>query len=100
MAVQNGIITGQEALKLYSYPTLSGSQYQLLNGSGTFVAPTFTVSSLAGGVELKWGEHQVCSIPTAYFDTTYTYTTDASGNLVYSSAGGTTAFTIPVAQGE
>ena len=100
MAMQNGIITGQEAKKLYSYPTLSGSQFELLNGSGTFVAPTFTVSSLEGGIELKWGEHQLCSIPTAYFDTTYTYSTDVNGNLVYTSAGGKEAFTIPVAQGE
>ena len=100
MAIQNGIISGQEAKKLYSYPTLSGSQFELLNGSGTFVAPTFTAETVTGGVSLKWGEHQLVSIPTAFFDTTYTYTTDVNGNLVYTSAGGKEAFTIPLAQGE
>lgn len=100
MAVQNGILTGQEALKLYSYPTLSGGQYDILTGSGTFVAPTFNAETVTGGVELKWGTHTLGSIPTAFFDTSYTYSTDTDGSLVYTSSTGKEAFRIPVAQGQ
>ena len=100
MAIQAGIIPGLEAKKLYSYPTLSGDQYQLLTGSGTWVVPTFTTESCVGGVKLMWGTNMLGSIAAANFEHTYSFVTDSDGNLVYSNENGTPTFTVPAATGE
>ncbi len=48
MALQNGIIKGDQAAKLYSYPTLTANTDTYLNGAGNFVAVTNATSAKGG----------------------------------------------------
>lgn len=48
MALQNGIMTGQQAAKLDAYPVLSGESGQYLTGAGTWQGISEATTTTAG----------------------------------------------------
>ena len=93
MALSNGIMTGAQAAKVNSYPTLSNSSDTYLNGAGQFTTlleatsaksgflsaadkafidalkngtlKTPTVNSTTGALEYKYGDTVILSVPLA-----------------------------------
>ena len=100
MALQNGIVNGNQYKKLQSYPDLNSDTQSVLKGNGTWTKPAFTSDTIEGGVRLTWADGAVAgTIPSGIETETYTRTTNSAGELVYTRANGSVAFTIPLASG-
>lgn len=95
MAYQNGIITGFEAAKLYSYPTLAGGIGSILAGDGTWLSKSLTAETIVGGTKINWADGSMAvSLPT---DPTHTETLTSvfdsdTGVITFSRENGTDAF--------
>lgn len=118
---KSGIIKGDQAEKLYSYPTLSGSANQYLNGSGTFstisaAAADHThaaaTTSKAGFMSTadKTAVNKIAALESslqsanasiaslnALLMNAWTYSSDTTGAVSFSPSNGVKLITIPIA---
>lgn len=95
MALSNGIVTGAQAAKLNSYPTLSNSSSDFLTGKGTWTSIADATSS-QGGLMPATDKDFLSQLLAGNLKNP---TTNASTGALEYSYNGTVILSIPVASG-